>query len=64
VQKHFSKAVNEGLIPNDGSTPDALIKLDSSKAKEVLGIELKTFEEMIVDLVGQYLELLRKEKGQ
>lgn len=56
--------MNEGLIPNDGSTPDAIIKLDPSKTKEVLGIKFKTFEEMIVDLVGQYLELLRKEKGQ
>lgn len=37
---------------------------DVSKTEEQLGIKPKTFENMIVDLVGHYIELLEKEKSQ
>lgn len=56
--------MREGLVPNNGSIPDAQVKLDTSNTEKVLGIKQKLFEEMTVDLVGQYLDLLRKEKGQ
>lgn len=61
VQKHFPDAVKEGLIPNNGSTASALIKTDPSKTEQVLGIKPKSFEEMTMDLVGQYVELLTKQ---
>jgi len=37
--------------------------LDPSKTEEQLGIKAKSFEDMIVDLVGQYVELAEKEKS-
>lgn len=52
--------MKQGLIPNDGETVSALIAMDSSKTEAVLGIKPKTFEEMTVDVVGQYIELSRK----
>jgi len=64
VQKHFPEAVREGLIPNDGTTVSASIKTDPSKTEKVLGIKPKMFEEMTVDLVGQYIEISKKEAGQ
>jgi len=39
------------------------LSTDPSKTEEQLGIKPKTFEDMIVDLVGQYIELAEKEKS-
>jgi hypothetical protein len=50
------------LLPNDGKSAGISLKSDVSKTEEQLGIKAKSFEEMIVDLVGQYVELAEKEK--
>lgn len=49
------------MLPNSGSFAGFTLKCDASKVEKVLGIKLKSFEAMIVDLVGQYIELLEKE---
>jgi hypothetical protein len=59
--KHFPRAVEKGLLPNNGSFAGFQLKSDPSRVEKVLGIKLKSFEEMIVDLVGQYVELSEKE---
>jgi len=59
--KHFPQAVEKGQLPNNGSFPGFQLKSDPSRVEKVLGIKLKSFEEMVVDLVGQYVELLEKE---
>jgi hypothetical protein len=51
------------LLPNNGVVPGAILKSDVSKTEEQLGIKAKSFEEMMVDLVGQYVELAEKEKS-
>jgi nucleoside-diphosphate-sugar epimerase len=61
TSKHFPQAVEKGLLPNSGSFAGFTLKSDPSRVEKVLGIKLKSFEEMSVDLVGQYVELLEKE---
>jgi hypothetical protein len=62
TSKHFPQAVESGLLPNSGSFAGFTLKTDPSKI-EKLGIKLKSFEDMTVDLIGQYVELLEKEKA-
>lgn len=64
TEKHFPQAVEKGLLPNNGHSASLTILGDVSKTEEQLGIKSKTFENMIVDLVGHYIELLEKEKSQ
>jgi hypothetical protein len=59
--KHFPQAVEKGLLPNNGSFAGFQLKTDPSRVEKVLGIKPKSFEDIIVDLVGQYVELLKKE---
>jgi nucleoside-diphosphate-sugar epimerase len=61
VEKHFPEALKSGILSNDGSSnPHFFGKLDIELTEKTFG-KLKTHEETIVALVGQYLEL--KEKG-
>ncbi|KAM0714261.1 hypothetical protein Q7P37_010048 [Cladosporium fusiforme] len=60
--KHFPEAIASGLLPNNGTFPGFAIKGDASKTEKLLGIKAKSFETMMVDLIGQYLELTEKEK--
>jgi len=48
------------MLPNDGKVPGITLKFDVSKTEEQLGIKAKSFEEMVVDVVGQYVELSKK----
>jgi hypothetical protein len=54
--------VERGDLPNNGSTPDVLTILDTSKTQETFGLKLATYEESVVGVIGHYLELLEKEK--
>ncbi|KAL2694810.1 hypothetical protein Neosp_001397 [[Neocosmospora] mangrovei] len=61
AKKHFPKAFASGLF-KEGSPQHTLpIRWDSSKTRDVLGIELTTYEVMVKEVVGQYLELAEKE---
>jgi hypothetical protein len=60
TSKHFPQAVESGLLPNSGTFAGFTLKTDPSKI-ENLGIKLKSYEDMTVDLIGQYVELLEKE---
>nr|OQO25590.1 hypothetical protein B0A51_08183 [Rachicladosporium sp. CCFEE 5018] len=61
VDKHFSEAVEDGRLPNNGvSEPKWWITTDVEKTEKTFG-KLKSFEETIVGIV-EHLELLAKEK--
>ncbi|KAJ6442662.1 NAD dependent epimerase/dehydratase [Purpureocillium lavendulum] len=60
VAKHFPKAVESGLLPNNGSLPGNPIKADASKTEKTFGFVHKSFEDQVKDVVGQYLELVQK----
>lgn len=54
--------MERGDLPNNGSTPDVLTILDTSKTQETFGLKLATYEESVVGVIGHYLELLEKER--
>lgn len=63
MAKHFPKQVENGLLPNNGSLNGVTLKCNPDKTEQQLGIKAKSFEDMMVDLVGQYVELSEKEKS-
>jgi nucleoside-diphosphate-sugar epimerase len=62
VEKAFPKAVSEGVFKR-GVVPTLPVKYDSSETEKLLGRKLKSFESAMLDVAGQYLETLGKEKG-
>lgn len=60
--KHFPKAVAKGILPLGGNTQTARRRVDGSKAEKVFGLKMIGFEEQIVSLVGQYVELTEKQQ--
>ena len=63
TEKHFPMAVEKGILPLGGYTQTLRCKVDGSKAERVFGIHMKGFEEQIVSVVGQYVELAEKQQG-
>ena len=63
VAKEFPEAVKSGVLPNSGSMGTVVAKLDTKKTEEAFKFKHKSFEEMVVEVVGQYLELVEKEKA-
>ncbi|PQE31375.1 cinnamoyl- reductase protein [Rutstroemia sp. NJR-2017a WRK4] len=59
VKKHFPKEVEEGIF-KQGSQPSLRIEWKAEKTEEVLGFRFRGFEDMVVDVAGQYLEFLGK----
>ncbi|KAH7243030.1 hypothetical protein B0J15DRAFT_566053 [Fusarium solani] len=62
AKKYFPGAFATGLFKEGSPQPTLPISWDCSKTLEVLGIELATYEAMVKEVVGQYLELAEKEK--
>ncbi|KAI0446172.1 putative cinnamoyl-CoA reductase [Xylaria telfairii] len=62
VAKHFPKAVETGVFTK-GSQPTIPVNWDASQTEVDLGLKFKTWEDMVVDAAGQYLELSGKEKA-
>ena len=63
VNRRYPEAVESGLLPMGGHTPTGQCKIDGTKAERVFGFVYKGFEDQVVDLVGQYIELAKKEKA-
>ncbi|KAH8159285.1 hypothetical protein CIB48_g8967 [Xylaria polymorpha] len=61
VAKHFPKAVETGVFTK-GSQPTIPVNWDASQTERDFNIKFKTWEEMVVDAAGQYLELSGEEK--
>ncbi|KAI0149872.1 NAD(P)-binding protein [Hypoxylon sp. NC0597] len=62
VEKAFPEAVKAGVFKR-GKVPTLPVDYKSSDVERLLGRKLKPFESAVVDVVGQYLERLRKEKA-
>jgi nucleoside-diphosphate-sugar epimerase len=62
VQKHFPKAVKAGIF-SQGHQKTVPVKWDASKTEEKFGFTFKSYEDIVVDVATQYLELSGKEKA-
>lgn len=62
VEKAFPKAVEAGVFKR-GTVPTLPMNYDSSVAERLLGGKVKSFGSAVVDVAGQYLEVLGKEKA-
>ena len=62
VEKRFPKAVADGIFTK-GNQPTVPVNWNASKTEADLGFNFKTYEDMVVEVAGQYLELSGKEKA-
>ncbi|KAF3761826.1 NAD(P)-binding protein [Cryphonectria parasitica EP155] len=60
VEKRYPEAVKAGVFKR-GTVPIQPVVYDSSDAEALLG-KVKSFEEAVLDVAGQYLELLKAEQ--
>lgn len=60
VKKRFPEAVEDGRLPADGWQASKRVRYDTSETEKVLGIKFQSYEDAVVGLVEQYLELLEK----
>ncbi|KAM0550752.1 hypothetical protein ACHAPJ_008817 [Fusarium lateritium] len=61
VKKHFPDAFESGLFKERRPQSTVPVKWDSSKVKDVLDIDLASYDTMVKEVVGQYLELAKNE---
>ncbi|KAI8623508.1 NAD(P)-binding protein [Xylariaceae sp. FL1651] len=61
AKKYFPDAFASGLFREGTPQSTIPLKWDSSKTRDVLGINLTPFDGMVKEVVGQYLELAKKE---
>ncbi|KAM0720275.1 hypothetical protein Q7P37_004411 [Cladosporium fusiforme] len=64
VARNFPEAVERGELPNNGSNPTFDLKVDISKTERTFGLKPVSFEECVASVVGHYLEVLEREKGE
>ncbi|KAI0010207.1 putative cinnamoyl-CoA reductase [Xylariaceae sp. FL0662B] len=62
VKKHFPKAVKEGIF-TQGHQPTVPVNWNAHQTEIELGFNYKTYEDVVVDVASQYLELSGKEKA-
>ena len=62
VEKAFPLAVKEGIF-KEGGISTLPVEWDSSETAKELGIEWRSFESAVLDVAGQYLDLLGKERA-
>lgn len=60
VKKHFPKEVEAGIFSFNGTPITAPLITDNSKARKTFGINFKTYEEQILSVAKQYLELVKQ----
>lgn len=63
VRNMFPEDIKNGVLPMGGEIVDSYWGLESSKTTEKLGVKFRGIEDMVRSLVGQYVELARKERG-
>ncbi|KAM0427895.1 hypothetical protein ACHAPT_007354 [Fusarium lateritium] len=61
AKKHFPEEFASGPFRDGSPQPTLPIRWDASKTRDVLGIELATYDAMVKEVVGQYLELAKRE---
>ncbi|KAF2666189.1 NAD(P)-binding protein [Microthyrium microscopicum] len=58
VNRRFPSTIENGRLPNNGTLTTKSLKLDASKAETVFGFKFQGYEEQVVSVVRQYLEIL------
>jgi nucleoside-diphosphate-sugar epimerase len=61
AKKYFPDAVEEGILKLGGSIESAYLRRDTREVQRIFG-ELKKYEAGVRDVVGQFVELKRREK--
>ncbi|KAF7555556.1 hypothetical protein G7Z17_g2063 [Cylindrodendrum hubeiense] len=61
VKKYFPDAFESGIFREGFHQPTISLKWDSSKAQEVLGIDIAPYDMIVKEVIGQYLELAKGE---
>ncbi|KAK3646878.1 hypothetical protein LTR56_008366 [Elasticomyces elasticus] len=61
VKRHFPKAVKNGVLPNSGVTSTKKVAIDVSETEKLTGIKFKSYEEQVLSVVKQYLDLIGAE---
>ncbi|KAJ5663657.1 hypothetical protein N7507_004388 [Penicillium longicatenatum] len=61
VEKHFPEAVADGTF-TQGNQPTVPVNWNAHQTEIDLEFDFKTYEDMVVDVAGQYLELSGKNK--
>ncbi|RMZ87997.1 hypothetical protein DV736_g4787, partial [Chaetothyriales sp. CBS 134916] len=61
LKRRFPHAFSSGLFREDGWQPAVALQWDTSKTREILDMELAPYENMLEEVVGQYLELAKRE---
>jgi nucleoside-diphosphate-sugar epimerase len=63
VKTKFSETVKAGVLPLGGKQETTAIEFDTTNTRGVFGWEPKSWEEIVEEAVGWYLEVLGKEKA-
>jgi nucleoside-diphosphate-sugar epimerase len=63
VEKQFPEAIKKGLVSNEGAQEHVAVRVDAAKTEKTFGWKLMGFEEQVKSVVGQYVELVEKEKA-
>ncbi|KAH8890599.1 NAD(P)-binding protein [Thozetella sp. PMI_491] len=60
IKKHYPKQTAEGIFKVDTTErpPTAILRVDSTKAEKTFGFTFKSFEEQVLSVASQYLELV------
>lgn len=60
IKKHYPKECAEGIfkVENTERPKTLKVRVDSTKAEKTFGITFKSFEEQVLSIAGQYLELI------
>ncbi|KAK8073956.1 hypothetical protein PG994_004855 [Apiospora phragmitis] len=62
AKAHITQAFGSGLFhPASPKWTTVPLKWDTTKVRDVLGIELATYDVMVKEVVGEYLEMMRTE---
>ena len=59
--EHFPKAVEKGIISDNGLQPTRKPRMDAKKTEEVMGVKFLSFEEQPKSVVEHFLELKGEE---
>ncbi|KAI1138399.1 putative cinnamoyl-CoA reductase [Hypoxylon sp. FL0543] len=62
VQKHFPKAVADGVF-TQGNQPTVPVNWNAHKTEVDFGFKFRTYEDTVIDVATQYLDLSGKEKA-
>lgn len=63
VKQYFPEEVKSGLLPANGEHKSVNPPFDASETEKELGKKFKSWEEIVVDLVGYYVAVSKKESA-